>query len=52
MNGKVTIPTVNTDDVIATEINFVAQGSLGLESTDELTVTYTHDVTVQVDDTP
>ena len=50
--AHLTIPTVNTDDVIATEINFVAQGSLGLESTDELTVTYTHDVTVQVDDTP
>lgn len=34
------IPTVNTEDVIATEISFTGQGSTGLESQDELVVTY------------
>ncbi|RLF43729.1 MAG: hypothetical protein DRN17_05810 [Thermoplasmata archaeon] len=38
------IPTINTEDVIATEISFVAQGSTGnLSDKDELTITYNQD---------
>jgi hypothetical protein len=39
--AQIAIPTINVEDVIATEITFSGQGSAGLiENQDELTVTY------------
>lgn len=38
--AQLSIPTVVTEDVMSTEIRFTAQGSTGLEATDEMTIEY------------
>lgn len=52
-SAQLTFPSVNIEDVIATEINFIGQGSTGLEATNELTIDYvpSTDTTYYYDDT-